>query len=140
MNYDLLIVDDSKAALFLFKKIIGLSGLSVNKLLTADNGKTALEVLEKHKVNLIMTDINMPEMDGFELLEYLKNSDKFRNIPVIVITTEGRGKYVDKAKKLGAFDYLKKPFRPEQVKELVLKALGEEGYEGSIEESEEGDF
>ncbi len=140
MNYDILVVDDSKAALFLFKKIIGLSGAPVNKLLTAENGLNAIEVLKKNKVDLIMTDINMPEMDGFELLEYLKKDDMFKEIPVIVITTEGRGKYIDKAKELGAVNYLKKPFQPEQVKRLILEALEVEEDEGNITGSEECDF
>ena len=140
MSYDLLIVDDSKAALFLFKKIIGLSGAPINNLLTADNGKNAIEVLRNNKVDLIMTDINMPEMDGFELLEYLKNDEIFKEIPVIVITTEGRGKYIDRAKELGAVDYIKKPFHPEQVKSVILSTLEVEESENNISGSEECDF
>jgi len=139
MAYDLLVVDDSKAALFLFKKIIGLTGVPINKLLTAENGIKALEVLKENKVDFIMTDINMPEMDGFEFLKHLKEDDKFKDIPVVVITTEGRGKYVDRAMELGAMNYLKKPFKPEQVKSLILEALGEDDY-GNVDESENGDF
>ncbi len=140
MTFDLLVVDDSKSALFLFKKIIGLSGAPIKNLLTADNGLTAIEILKENNVDLIMTDINMPEMDGFELLEYLKKHDTFKEIPVIVITTEGRGKFIDKAKKLGAINYLKKPFRPEQVKQMILEALGVEEDEENITGSEECDF
>jgi two-component system chemotaxis response regulator CheY len=140
MNFDILVADDSKAALFLFKKIINLSGAPVGSIYTAENGKQAIEVLEENKVDLIMTDIHMPEMDGFQLIEYLKKTDPFKDIPIIVITTEGREKYIDKAKQLGAVNYIKKPFQPEQVKHLILETLGVEEDEANINDTEASDF
>jgi two-component system chemotaxis response regulator CheY len=140
MNYDVLVVDDSKAALFMFKKIMTLSGAPVANVWTAENGIEAIRVLEDHKAHLIMTDINMPEMDGFQLIEHLKKDSRFRDIPIIVITTEGRDKYIEKAKQLGAVDYIKKPFQPEQVKKLILEALGVEENETNINDAEECDF
>ncbi len=140
MNYDMLIVDDSKAALFMFEKIIKLSGAPVGALLTAENGKQAITVLENNHVDLILTDINMPEMDGFQLIKYLKQKDEFKNIPIIVITTEGRDKYVDKAKNLGAENYVKKPCQPEQIKQLILQTLGVDEDETNIDDFEASDF
>lgn len=140
MNYDVLVVDDSKAALFMFKKIVALSGAPVNNIWTAENGKEALRVLEEHKTHLIMTDINMPEMNGFQLIEQVKKDPRFRDIPIIVITTEGRDKYIEKATQLGAVDYIKKPFQPEQVKQLILETLGVEENESNINDAEECDF
>ncbi|MCP5102616.1 MAG: response regulator [bacterium] len=140
MTYDILVVDDSKAALFMFKKIVNFSGAPVGTILTAENGKHAIDVLKVNHVDLIMTDINMPEMNGFELIEYLKRNPSFRDIPIIVITTEGRDKYIAKAKLLGAVNYIKKPFQPEQVKQLILETLGVEENETNIPESEASDF
>lgn len=140
MTYDILVVDDSKAALFMFKKIVSLSGAPVGEILTAENGKQALDVLEGNNVDLIMTDINMPEMDGFELIEYVKKDPGFRDIPIIVITTEGRSKYVDKAKQLGAVNYVKKPTQPEEVKRLILETLGVEEDDTNVDDAEECDF
>ena len=140
MNYDILVVDDSKAALFLFKKIVGLSGAPVNKILTAENGLEAIEVLEKEPVHLILSDINMPEMDGFQLIRHLKQEPRYKDIPIIVITTEGRDTYIEKAIALGAVDYIKKPFQPEQIKNLILKTLGVEENESNIDDFETGDF
>ncbi|MCP5054427.1 MAG: response regulator [bacterium] len=140
MNYDILVVDDSKAALFLFKKIIGLSGAPVNRLLTAENGLEAIEVLKENSIDLIMTDINMPEMNGFQLIEHLKNNENYHHIPVIVITTEGRDTYIEKAKALGAVDYIKKPFQPEQIKQLILKTLGVDENDTDVDDVETSDF
>jgi two-component system chemotaxis response regulator CheY len=140
MNFDILVVDDSKAALFMFEKVIKVSGVPVGNLMTAENGKQAIDVLKQNPVDLIMTDIHMPEMDGFQLIAYLKGSEQFKHIPIIVITTEGRSKYVAKAKMMGAVDYIKKPCQPEQVKQLVLEALGVEENETIIDDFETGDF
>jgi two-component system, chemotaxis family, chemotaxis protein CheY len=140
MTFDILVVDDSKAALFMFKKIITLSGVPIGTLLTAENGLEAIEVLKQYPVDLVMTDINMPEMDGFQLIEYLKKSDTFKHLPIIVITTEGRDKFVDKAKNLGAANYIKKPFQPEQVRHLILQTLGVEENEANVDDFDTGDF
>jgi two-component system, chemotaxis family, chemotaxis protein CheY len=140
MKYDILVVDDSKAALFMFKKIITLSGVPLGSLLTAENGLQAIELLKFKDVDLILTDINMPEMDGFQLIEYLKKSENFKHIPILVITTEGRDKYVDRAKALGAVNYIKKPCQPEQVKQIILSTLGVEEDETNINDTDTGDF
>ncbi|MCP4156626.1 MAG: response regulator [bacterium] len=140
MSYDILLVDDSNAALFMFKKIINLSGAPINRVLTAENGQLGIDVLKENHVDLIMSDINMPVMDGFQFVEYLKSSKEFSHIPIIMITTEGRDKYVLKAKQLGAADYVKKPFLPEQIKQIIRETLGFEKIESDDEELEGEDF
>jgi len=140
MGYDILIVDDSKAALFMFEKIIRLSGAPVSRILKAGNGKEAIQVLEEDAVDLIMTDIHMPEMDGFQLIEYLKNIPSLAKIPIIVITTEGREKYMVLAKDMGAENYLRKPCQPEHVKQLILETLGVAKNESNIDDFATGDF
>lgn len=140
MNFDILIVDDSKAALFMFEKVIRISGVPLGELYTAGNGKEAVNVLKRHHVDLVMTDIHMPEMDGFQLIAYIQAHDTLKHIPVIVITTEGRDKYVQKAKDLGAANYVRKPCQPEQVKHLILETLGVQENESNIDDFEAGDF
>lgn len=140
MKYNILVVDDSKAALLMFKKIITLSGVPIGDILTAENGLEAIDLLKFHQVDLIMTDINMPQMDGFQLIEYLKKSNQWRHIPILVITTEGRDIYVERAKELGAVNYIKKPCLPESVKQTILKTLGVEEDENIINDSDTGDF
>lgn len=139
-NFDILVVDDSRAALFMFKKIVNLSGAPVGTVLTAENGREAIDVLEKSRVDLLMTDLNMPVMNGFELIETVKKDPRFKDIPVIVITTEGRDKYADKAYRLGAVNYIKKPCQPEQVKKIILETLGVEENEANIRDAEASDF
>lgn len=140
MNYDILVVDDSKATLFMFQKIVRLSGAPIGTILTAENGVQALEVLRDNNAHLVITDINMPEMDGFELIKNLKAGSDHKHIPIIVITTEGRGKYINKAMDLGAVNYITKPFQPERVKRVILETLGVEEDETNIDDTDASDF
>ncbi len=140
VTFDILIVDDSRSALFMLKKVISLSGAPIGNILTAGNGLEAIDVLQEQMVDLIMTDIHMPDMDGFQLIEYLKKNHAFKHIPIIVITTEGRDKYITKAKTLGAVDYIKKPFQPERVKQVILQTLGVEENDTNVDDFEAGDF
>ncbi len=140
MMFDILVVDDSKAVLFMFEKIITLSGAPVGNISTALNGREALDMLEANPVDLIMTDINMPVMNGLELIENVKKNPGLSHIPIIVITTEGRDKYVEKAYRLGAVNYIKKPCQPEQLKQLILETLGVEENETNIPDDEASDF
>ena len=120
MNFDILVVDDSKAALFMFKKIISLSGVPLGNLLTADNGLNAIEVLKENPVDLILTDINMPEMDGFQLIEYLKGDPSFKHIPIILATAVNqRTKFKFDIEKDGDFlpveKFMEKPIDPDDL-------------------------
>jgi len=133
-------VDDSRATLFMFQKIIRLSGVPVRTFLTAENGVQALAVLEKHNAHLVITDINMPEMDGFQLIQHLKTHGNYMHIPIIVVTTEGREKYINKAMDLGAVNYLTKPFQPERVKQVILETLGVDENETNIGDTDTIDF
>ncbi|MBN2383721.1 response regulator [bacterium] len=106
MKSVILLVDDSKVFLELEKNILSDQEYTIFE---ARNGKVALELAKTHHPDLILLDINMPVMNGFELLVLLKNDDRLRNIPVIVVTTRGRETDVEYALKLGADDYITKP-------------------------------
>ncbi len=122
-----LIVDDEKA--FLSSVSDGLKDFAEDfKVLTAINGKEALEILENQNIDLVLTDINMPEMDGIQLLTHMNNS--YSSIPVIVMTAFGSDEIMKKTEELGATLYLEKPM---DLNELIPKindglALGSKGY------------
>ena len=141
MGINILLVDDSKSALFMFEKIINLSGIDLGEIRKAANGREAISVLEGFaQCSLVMTDLNMPEMNGLELIEKLKENPVTRPIPIIVISTEGRDEFLQKAMESGAAASLRKPSRPEEIKEIILRTLGVKEDESKIKVSFGSDF
>ena len=112
MAFNILVADDSGTMRQVIKKIVGMSGVPVGEFLEAENGKEALTVLEDAWVDVILSDINMPEMDGMQFLKEVKSHDIYKTIPVIFITTEASDARMEEAKKLGVSGYVKKPFQP----------------------------
>ena len=124
MTFNLLIVDDSSSMRSVVKKIVGLSGVGVNQLLEAENGRRALEVLGGNWVDAVILDINMPEMNGLELLQKMSEDTLLKNIPVVMMTTEASEAHVKTAFELGAKGFIRKPFLPEEVRKMLLGVLG----------------
>src|SRR5512145_2368167 len=89
MSFNVLIVDDSSSIRAVVKKIVTLSGFQMDKCIEASNGRQAMELLADNWVDVIISDINMPEINGLELLDLLAQNETLREIPVIMITTEG---------------------------------------------------
>jgi len=106
------------------KRTIDMVGIEIASITEAGNGKEALEVLENNPVDLILTDLNMPEMNGVELVHFLKESSEYANIPVIVITTESSTVRIEDLQAAGIRDYLHKPFTPEEFRETITRSLG----------------
>jgi|HubBroStandDraft_2_1064218.scaffolds.fasta_scaffold312495_2 two-component system chemotaxis response regulator CheY len=119
MAVDVLIVDDSAAIRKILQRMLGQAGLPLGKILEAGDGMEALEKLKTQPVHLVLSDINMPNMDGIQLLSMLKASADFKNVPVIMITTEGGEAKVMEAVQLGAAGYVRKPFTVDQIKEKL---------------------
>lgn len=142
MAFNVLIVDDSSSMRAVIKKTLKVSGFNVGQFLMAGDGKEALEVLEGEWVDIILTDINMPNMNGMELLTEMKKDEMLKSIPVVMVTTEGSDKVMEESTRLGAQGYVRKPFRPEEIKGILNSILGEEesGQRESDEEFEGGDF
>jgi len=142
MAFNVLIVDDSSSMRAVIKKTLKVSGFNVGQFLMAGNGKEALKVLEGQWVDIILTDINMPNMNGMELLTEMKKDEMLKSIPVVMVTTEGSDKVMQESIGLGAQGYVKKPFRPEEIKRILNGIMGEEesGQRESDEEFEGGDF
>ncbi len=121
---NVLIVDDSATMRKIILRTIRQSGYKVDEVLEAGNGKEALEVIKNNQVDLVMTDINMPEMNGLELIEALKSSEATQNIPILVISTEGAEDVVGKAQALGISGFVRKPFTPQKIGETLKSVLG----------------
>jgi two-component system chemotaxis response regulator CheY len=140
MSFNVLIVDDSNAMRSVIRKVIQLSGFRMDNCYEAGNGKQALGVLASEWVDVILSDIHMPEMDGFALLKEIYRHDVFQNIPVIMISTEGSQERVNEAYALGAKGFIKKPFLPEELKRILHEVIGV-GDEGEYQaDTDEGDF
>jgi two-component system, chemotaxis family, chemotaxis protein CheY len=125
MAYNILIVDDSFPMRAVIKKVIKASGFALGELFEAGNGNEALHVLDEQWLDLVLTDYNMPDMNGLELLKTMKNSDTLADIPVIIVTTEGSEQREKEFLHRGAAAYIKKPFTPEQIKTHLNRILGE---------------
>jgi two-component system, chemotaxis family, chemotaxis protein CheY len=119
MALDVLIVDDSAAIRKILQRVLRQAEIPLRNVLEAGDGRQALELVKSQPVGLILSDINMPNMDGLELLRELKASSRWRGVPVIMITTEGEQAKVMEAVKLGAAGYLRKPFTADQIKDKV---------------------
>ena len=120
MSVDVLIVDDSAAIRKILQRMLGQAGVTLGKVVEAGDGVEALERLKAQPVNLILSDINMPNMDGIQLLTELKSKTESKHIPVIMITTEGGEAKVMEALELGAAGYVRKPFTSNQIKEKLV--------------------
>ncbi len=119
-----LIVDDSSVMRKIVERSLRSAGFDLSEVLEASDGVEALEQARKGSLNLILSDLNMPSMDGLELLKNLAAVESVRNVPVVMVTTEGSEKRVMEAISMGAKAYIRKPFTPEHVKERVAPLLG----------------
>ncbi|MFP4382135.1 MAG: response regulator [Candidatus Sumerlaeia bacterium] len=137
MGINILIVDDSMLIRQVVKKVIKQVGLQPDKTLEANDGKEALAILEQEDVHLVLSDINMPNMDGMQLLMHLRQIDKYRELPVLMVSTEGSEDTMREAMELGANGYVLKPFTPEamaeQLEPLGLAPETPEGEEQNID-------
>lgn len=124
MSYTILIVDDSDIIRSALEKTLHISKLPIDTVFKAENGRAALHILEHHWVDLVLTDVHMPEMSGTELVDEMQKRADFCTIPVIIISTEGSSAKIEQLLNGGARGYLRKPFTPEQVRAKVLEIIG----------------
>ena len=119
-----LIIDDSSVMRKIVERSLRQAGIELTKVFEAGNGAEALGVLKENQVDLILCDINMPVMDGLEFIKQLPGVANAKEVPVVMITTEGSETHVVQALSCGARGYIRKPFTPEQVREQVMPVLG----------------
>ncbi|MFA5864564.1 MAG: response regulator [Phycisphaerae bacterium] len=139
MSINVLIVDDSMTIRAMIKKALSLSIPELGEVHEAENGIMALARLTQTSMDLVLTDINMPRMDGVQLIAKMKQIPKLAGIPVVVISTDGSTERIRDLETLGIRGYLHKPFRPEQLKE-VLSHILEISHDDQVVQSGNCDF
>ena len=118
-----LIVDDSSVMRKIVERSLRQAGVELEKVVEASNGAEALAAVSANELDLILCDINMPVMDGLEFVREAAKLECAKNVPIVMITTEGSESHVLQALSAGARGYIRKPFTPDQVKEHVLPVL-----------------
>jgi two-component system chemotaxis response regulator CheY len=118
-----LIVDDSSVMRKIVDRSLRQAGLELKEVYEASNGVEALARMQQTRVDLILTDINMPSMDGLELVRQLQAVENAKGVPIVMVTTEAGESYVVQALSSGARGYIRKPFSPEQIKERIIPLL-----------------
>src|ERR1035438_8096978 len=118
-----LIVDDSSVMRKIVERSLRQAGVELGTVFEAGNGVEALESVRRNVLDLIVSDINMPTMDGLEFVRQLKILQLGQGVPVVMITTEGSESNVVEAISNGARGYIRKPFTTDQVKERILPLL-----------------
>lgn len=124
MAFNVLIIDDSKIVRQVIAKTLRIAGVQVNEVHEASNGQEALAVLGQHWIDLVFADINMPVMNGVELIERMSADSMLKSIPVVVVSTEGSATRIEKLKSKGISAYIRKPFTPEEIRQVVDEVMG----------------
>ena len=125
MAYRVIIVDDSPAMRTFVRRVLRASGFDLAECFEAANGRDALELLQRQWVDAILTDINMPGMNGEEFLRRIAEDELLRSIPVFVISTDATERRIEKMRALGARGYISKPFLAEDLRRELECSLGE---------------
>ena len=121
MAKTILAVDDSASIRQMVAFTLKGAGYEV---IQAVDGQDALDKANSHRVNLVLTDINMPRMDGLKLLELLRKLASYKNIPILILTTESGDEIKAKGRAAGATGWLVKPFDPKRLLEVIGKVIG----------------
>jgi two-component system, chemotaxis family, chemotaxis protein CheY len=117
----ILIAEDSNTMRSMLVSTI--DALEKYAIVEAASGFEALRLLPREQVDLIITDINMPDINGLELISYVRNNPNYQQIPLFIVSTESGDKDLEKGLALGANEYLVKPFDPQKLQELICQYL-----------------
>jgi len=127
VGLDMLVVDDSPVTRKMVRRALGLCGLEVSQVHEAGDGAEALDQLGRHHIDLVLADINMPVMNGIELVERMCSDPELCAVPVVIVATPMSQDRVEHVLDRGARAYLAKPFRPEALRDVVVQILGTAG-------------
>jgi two-component system, chemotaxis family, chemotaxis protein CheY len=122
--YNILIVDDSAVTREVMTRSCRLSGLDLGEIYHAANGQEALDLLSRKWADIIFADINMPVMDGCQLVAELAKREDWERVPVVIVSTEGSQTRMEELRRLGISAYIRKPFTPEQVAAVIRQIMG----------------
>ena len=134
----ILIVEDSPTMRALLASSLEELGTGV-KIVEAANGFEALRVLPRETIDLIVTDINMPDINGLELVSFVKSNAAYQSIPLVIVSTEGSERDLDKGVSLGADAYIVKPFDPSALRDIVVDLLDAAAAADNSSEPSTGD-
>jgi len=123
MALNVLIVDDSKIMRSMISKTMSMSGLPLGEIHQAGNGKEGLDALDDNWVDLVIVDINMPVMNGEEMIDRMKENPHTKDIPTLVVSTEGSKTRIERLREKGA-RFIHKPFTPERIRDTVRDLTG----------------
>jgi two-component system, chemotaxis family, chemotaxis protein CheY len=127
MSYNILVVDDSAIVRSIVKKALSLSGVSIGTVFEAANGEEALATLAAQWIDIVFADINMPKMTGIEMVERMAKDNMLDSVPVVIVSTERNQQQIDDLKKRGVRAYIKKPFRPENIRDTIQEIMSSKG-------------
>lgn len=119
----ILIVDDCSAMRLVIKRILDMSGFEMEACYFAGDGIEALEALRSHHIDLVISDVNMPRLDGEALLRKIAEDDDLRRVPVVMVSSDATQSRANRLLELGAKAYIVKPFHPHAFREQLEKAL-----------------
>lgn len=120
-----LIVDDSATTRSMITRVIRMTGVPVGSLVEASNGREAMEVMQNSTIHLVLADLNMPVMDGIAMIAEMRQNDRLKAIPIVVISAQPDEEQIERLKNAGVRGYLPKPFTPEGVREIIGPVLME---------------
>jgi len=123
MAINVLVVDDSAVVRAMILKTLRAAGIDVGEAHQAANGQIGLEQLSQHWIDMAFVDINMPVMNGEEMINKVRENPLWTELPIIVVSTEGSETRIERLQQKGAH-FVHKPFSPEAVREVVDKILG----------------
>jgi two-component system chemotaxis response regulator CheY len=123
MELNVLVVDDSKVMRSMISKTMHMSGIPVGEIIHAGNGQEGLEALKDNWIDLVIADINMPIMNGEEMIRRMKDSIDTRDIPIMVVSTEGSKKRIERIVEKGVI-FVHKPFTPEIFRDNIKAITG----------------
>lgn len=125
MSMNVLLVDDCDLVRSMLAKTLSLSGLPVGHIFHAGNGVQALRIVDEEWVDVILADLNMPVMDGVRMIDHLHTHGLLKTIPVVVVSTEGSQTRIAQLEQCGVTAYVRKPFTPESIRDVIQGVLGE---------------
>jgi two-component system, chemotaxis family, chemotaxis protein CheY len=125
MSFNILIVDDSRTIRSVIKKTLLIAGVPTGELFEASNGLEGLQIMKNNWVDLCFADINMPVMNGIEMIEKMLEDHMLEKLPVVIVSTEGSKTRIEELFRKGVRAYLRKPITPEIIRNVVKEVLGD---------------
>ena len=124
MAFNILIVDDSTTTRGMVKKVLGMTQLPLGELWEASNGLEGLQKMRENWVDLVLADLNMPDMTGQEMIDEMKKDQLLSALPVVVVSSEGDQTVLDHLAQKGVREIVRKPFETALLREVIERALG----------------